>query len=178
MYDVRAIANWFIERAKRDGKTLTAMQLQKLTYIAHGWSLAFDEPLVHETVEAWQWGPVFRSIYREFSEFGSEPITRLATAFDGTDLLNRDIHIEDYSEPPAERTDVFLESVWENYGQFTASQLMNMTHRKGTPWHQVLDENGGRLPRYAVIEDEQIKRYYKELLRERNETATESTVSS
>lgn len=166
MYDVRAIANWFIDRASRDNEEMTAMRLQKLTYIAHGWSLAFDEPLVHEAVEAWQWGPVFRTVYREFREFGSNPINRLATAFEGSTLLEREINIEDYSSPDPNRTSEFLEDVWDRYKGYSASELMNLTHRPGTPWHDVLDENNGSLPRYAVISDARIELYYKTLLRE------------
>ena len=168
MYDVRAIANWFIERSARSDSDMTAMRLQKLSYIAHGWSLAFDEPLVHEAVEAWKWGPVFRTVYREFSEFGSRPINRMATAFDGTTLLDREIDIESYSEPDPDATRNFLEDIWQRYKDFSASELMNLTHREGTPWHQVLTENGGTLPRYAIISNDRIQRYYKDLLEELN----------
>ena len=177
MYDVRAIANWFIDRASRDGKEMTAMKLQKLAYIAHGWSLAFDTVLVHETVEAWKWGPVFRTVYREFSDFGAEPINRYATAFDGSKLMDHEIRIDDYAVPAPEQTAEFLESVWSSYGNYSASELMNMTHREGTPWHQVLDENGGVLPPYAVISDDRIQKYYKRLLHERRADAASTTAS-
>lgn len=175
MYDVRAIANWFIDRGGKDGNRLTAMKLQKLVYIAHGWSLAFGKPLVHEAVEAWQWGPVFRSVYREFSEFGGEPIDRSATAFDGATLENRVIKISDYPDPPFSVTDEFLESVWEAYGHYSASQLMNMTHREGTPWHQMFTAMGNKILPYTVIENERIKEHYKRLLNERTSNTESAT---
>jgi uncharacterized phage-associated protein len=162
MYDVRAIANWFLDRAETDGKTLTAMKLQKLIYVAHGWSLAYDEPLVHEAVEAWKWGPVFRSLYREFREFGSEPITRHATAFDGASLEEKDISINDYDGSAA--TAAFLESVWRVYGHYSASELMEITHREGTPWHTMFVEMGNQIKPFTVIPNELIKAHYKQLL--------------
>ena len=57
MYDVRAVANWFLDKAEECGDELTAMKLQKLAYVSHGWYLAIaGHPLVHDAVEAWKWG--------------------------------------------------------------------------------------------------------------------------
>jgi uncharacterized phage-associated protein len=166
MYDVRAIANWFLDRAERNGEQLTAMKLQKLAYVAHGWYLAFaDKPLVHDAVEAWKWGPVFRSLYREFRDYGSKPITRRATAFDGATLEDREIGILDYANP--EEMDRYLESVWKVYGKYTASQLSSITHQEGTPWHQMYKEMGDRILPYAVIPNSLIADHYKRLLHER-----------
>ena len=120
-YPARTIAEWFLERAKRDGEFLTQMKLQKLVYIAHGWCLALlDQPLLQDEVEAWKWGPVIRSIYRDFAIFGSDPILWNSTSsvdsrLDGTVLK-------------------VLERVWEVYKRFTASELSSMTHQSGTPW--------------------------------------------
>lgn len=167
MYDVRAIANWFLDRAEKEGETLTAMKLQKLAYVAHGWSLAYDEPLVHDAVEAWQWGPVFRSLYREFRDFGGSPITSRATAFDGGTLEDRVISINDYDSPSPTETSQFLESVWSSYGNYSASQLSNITHRKGTPWHQMLEQMGGKIKPFTVIPNDLIAAHYKKLRDER-----------
>ena len=46
-----AIANYFIDLSS---KGLTLMQLLKLSYISHGFTLAFlDKPLADEYAEAW-----------------------------------------------------------------------------------------------------------------------------
>ena len=55
-YDAKSIANFFIDRAKESGETLTQMKLHKLIYYAHGWHLALTgEPLIDEPVQAWNY---------------------------------------------------------------------------------------------------------------------------
>lgn len=178
MYDVRAIGNWFLDRAEHDdGEQLTAMKLQKLAYVAHGWHLAFqDEPLVHDAVEAWQWGPVFRSLYREFRDLGSHPIARRATAFDGGSLEDKVISISDYDNPEA--MNQFLEGVWEVYGQYTAGQLSDITHQPGTPWRQMYERMGNQILPYTIIPNEMIKQHYKKLVDERSRSTSSATTSS
>jgi len=79
-YDPKAIANYFLELAERDNRPLSPMKIQKLIYYANGWYLGITgEPLIDEQVEAWTFGPVIPSIYREFREFGNRPITERAT---------------------------------------------------------------------------------------------------
>ena len=47
------------------------MLLQKLVYIAHGWNLAIcGEPLIEEAPEAWDNGPVYRSIWDHIRDHG------------------------------------------------------------------------------------------------------------
>ncbi|WP_184090282.1 type II toxin-antitoxin system antitoxin SocA domain-containing protein [Sphingomonas xinjiangensis] len=56
------------------------MQLLRLVYIAHGWSLGLlNEPLVNEEPEAWQHKPVFPAVYRAFRKFGAGGISERAT---------------------------------------------------------------------------------------------------
>lgn len=55
------------------------MHLQKLTYFAHGWYIAFNDqeqiqPLINEPFQAWEYGPVCSSIYHEFKGFGCNAI--------------------------------------------------------------------------------------------------------
>ena len=61
----RAVANEFIHLAKADGRSLTPLQLIKLTYIAHGWMLTlYGRPLIVDEVEAWKYGPVIPDLYQ------------------------------------------------------------------------------------------------------------------
>jgi uncharacterized phage-associated protein len=43
---------------------MTAMKLQKLVYYSQAWSLVWDEePLFHESIQAWANGPVVPELY-------------------------------------------------------------------------------------------------------------------
>ncbi len=171
-YPAKAIANYLLGQYGKH--KISPLKLQKLVYIAHGWHLAIeDEPLVDdEYAEAWQFGPVFPSLYHEFKNFGSKPIpanqraTELRADFDQdpptfmweTPLLRK--HDAD--------TPALLDRVWAVYGKFTASDLSTLTHDKGTPWHDVWSKNPGM--KNMNIENNEIKKYYKQLARQRNDT--------
>jgi uncharacterized phage-associated protein len=75
LYTALQIANAFLDRAKKDGKPLTNMKLQKLLYFAQGHSYGLrDKRLIEDDCQAWQYGPVYPSVYRAFSCFGAGPI--------------------------------------------------------------------------------------------------------
>lgn len=150
-----AVANAVLEEAELQGKKLTIMQLLKLVYIAHGWSLALlNAPLVDEEPEAWQHGPVFPSIYRAFRRFGSGPITELASTPFGP-LASADL---------SEQQRSVIQSVVQGYGDTHAFALSRMTHQPDTPWAKVYQDGLGSsddIPN-SVIAD-----HYRKLANER-----------
>ena len=81
-----AIANYFIELAHKDNIDIRPLKLMKLVYIAHGYILALlDKPTDGaklEKVEAWQYGPVFPSVYYSFKQYGGNPIDKTTTVLD------------------------------------------------------------------------------------------------
>lgn len=157
-YNPKAIANYFLEKAEADGKKVTPLKIIKLVYLAHGWKLAFtDEPLIDEPIEAWKFGPVIPSLYREFKGFGNEQITRKATEFD----------LEDFEliEPVLKKKDEvkpLLDRVWTVYGGLNGIQLSNLTHQSGSPWDVVWNKRGGKDRRGVVIPDPVIKAHFTE----------------
>lgn len=160
-YDARAIANRFLDLARNEGESLSQMKLQKLVYFAHGYYLAFTElPLIEDPVEAWKFGPVIRSLYREFARFGSDEITEPATVFDGTSLEERKIKIEDYPDfATNEYVDGLISEVWRVYKDLSAVQLSNLTHQEGTPWAETWDGE----TRYLKIPTNRIRDHFVEL---------------
>lgn len=149
------IAKFFLEKAASEGQSLTPMKLIKLVYISHGWWLGFGgQPLVNESIEAWKYGPVIRSIYRYFSDYGAKPI-------DPAEAANLPT-CTDQSALPA-----FLNSVWKVYSHFNGLQLSTLTHQPQTPWYKTWHDHGGSRHSSAVIPNEEIAEYYKQLIRER-----------
>lgn len=142
-YPAKAVANEFLELARKEGKLLTQMQLQKLIYFAYGWYLAITgKRLIDERVEAWQWGPVIPSIYKEFKRFGSSPVTEQASeaAFKDGKIGFRPIRVQ--SNDPKEDALALqvIKRVWDIYGKYSASTLSNMTHAPDSPWSQTPDK--------------------------------------
>lgn len=167
-YSSQAVANYFIDLGRRDSKPLSPLKLQKLVYFAHGWYLALTgEPLLNEQIEAWQYGPVVPSLFWDFREFGSESIDRPATTIEvgnGDFLVEvKTPRIEDEvgDHEPAKS---ILNRVWDSYGQFTAVQLSNMTHKSGTPWSDVVTQHHFHPPRGTDIPGELIKSHFESLL--------------
>lgn len=71
-----AVAKYILNRQREKNDTMTAMQLIKVAYIAHGMMLGvFGRSLLDEQVEAWPYGPVVRSIYQAIAGQGALPIT-------------------------------------------------------------------------------------------------------
>lgn len=146
-YSAISIANAFIDIAGQQGRTITNLALQKLVYIAHGWYYALtDRPLINEDFQAWKYGPVVYSLYYALKKYGSGHVTdKVETAFcvpEGSDDYN------------------FLRAVYKKYGDYTAVQLIALTHKPGSPWEKA----GAGKYLYAVIDQNEIKNYFKHLM--------------
>lgn len=158
-YSAKSVANYFLDIVATSKETITPMKIQKLVYMAHGWSLALvGSPLINEQVEAWQFGPVIPTLYHEFKPYGSGAIKRKAT----NHTLNG---LKFETETPSisnddEQTKALLDKVWEVYGHYTAYQLSNMTHQDGTPWHITWNKEGERTEKGTDIPLDIIKEHY------------------
>ncbi len=107
---------------------LSHLRLQKLLYYVQGWHLAaFGKPLFEGRIEAWTYGPVVREVYPVFKECGYNAIPPSKG-----------------QEPPSlsQRDKAFIRSVWQEYKQYSATALRDMTHKEA-PW---LDARGNCAP--------------------------------
>lgn len=144
------------EKWKSSLPEMTPLKLMKMTYIAHGWHLGlYGSSLIDEDVYAWQYGPVFKDLFKSTKPFGRNPVKEVAASFNeqtlGTEMS------EDQQE--------LVKAVDEGYRKYKAFQLCDMTHKPGTPWHITVELNGGEenLRRDLVIPKERIKEYYQDL---------------
>lgn len=151
-YGAKAVAYYFLELGDRDNVDISPMKLQKLIYFAHGWCLAvFDKPLIDVSVEAWRYGPVIATVYREFKKFGSNPIRG--------QVPEPDVKAELKELKRDPQVVLLLDRVWQIYSGYTAFQLSEMTHLPGTPWIEAREED--RFGKANVtIRDEAIKEYF------------------
>ena len=159
-----AIANYFIGLSS---KGLTLMQLLKLSYISHGFTLAFlDKPLADEYAEAWKFGPVFPSIYHEFKYEKPRLIKNKAR---WANMETRSLQEVSSSFDKDEKA--IMELTHEKYGPLEGWQLSAITHAPGTPWDKAWKE--GKHIRGFSIRNEEIKKHYQSLLKEANENQSQ-----
>jgi uncharacterized phage-associated protein len=142
-YSANTVANYFLELSRRDGVPVDPLKLQKLVYLAHGWSLVFlKRRAIKEQFEAWNYGPVVPPLYRVFQRYGASPITSYAPV-EPLEILDPE-------------TKSLLDSVWQAYKSFSPIQLSMLTHEPGYAWD--LTFRSGRSHPWAArtIPDEMI----------------------
>ena len=166
MHSAKSVANFFLEKAKADGIELTQMKLHKLIYFAHGWHLALvGEPLISEPVKAWRHGPVIDSVYQEFKHFGSKAITEKAFHIEFSD--SGQIEVIEFKENFSTNTRSILEQVYQIYKNFSATELREMTHAVGSPWHQYWKDGNSEFGNVTIPNDA-IKTYFETLKKRGN----------
>lgn len=150
-----AIANYFIQKSFDTGEgDVTTMKAIKLVYISHGWHLGiFGTPLINEAVQAWKYGPVVESVYKEFRGYGSDTITKLSDTINEQGLT--------VNPKVKEETIPFLNKIWDVYKNYNGLQLSTLTHQSGTPWDIVWNNKDGKSKTAAIISNEIIENHYK-----------------
>ncbi|RAI31771.1 Panacea domain-containing protein [Rhodoplanes serenus] len=148
-HDVRSIANFVLDLAKEQGRAVTNLSINKIVFFLHSNYLAeFGRPLVTAKVEAWDYGPVFRELYREFKKFEGKAISEPARRINpGTGESETCTHQLDESER------LFLEPLTTKYLKFSASALVNMSHISGGPWDQVWNHSTRSRPSMHISDD-------------------------
>lgn len=139
--EANIIAKYFLLKANEDEDTgISNLKLQKLLYYAQGFHLAiFDKPLFDEEIYAWQHGPVCPNIYYEYRANGSNSIPY-------TDEI-------EFSSILSSTQISFLDELYDEFAQFSAWKLRNMTHEEPTWINHELTA--------SLIPKEEIKEYFK-----------------
>ena len=170
------VANFFLQRAFKQQKSISPMKLIKLVYIAHGWCLAaldHYDILNGEKVEAWDYGPVIPSLYHEFKRFGSQNIDIYSSdllAEEESTFYTKPRFIEEIKsiewrlEEENKKSNIkdkiifILETIWDGYKDYSAWGLSQKTHENGAPWDQTNKGNS------KIIDNEKIEKYYIDFL--------------
>ncbi|HYW11092.1 MAG TPA: type II toxin-antitoxin system antitoxin SocA domain-containing protein [Longimicrobium sp.] len=139
-------ANWFLARVdRRAGDSITHLKLQKLLFYAQAWALVLlGEPIFDEDFQAWQHGPVLRSVYDRFQGSGYQALSTPRRGAQST------------FDPQVEE---LLEDILRLYGEHSAKALEDQTHRED-PW---VNARGGRPANAACrtpISKESMKNFF------------------
>ena len=146
MADARYVSNHLVDAAKAQNRTLNPMQVLKLVYISHGVSLgAQGVPLIPNRIEAWKFGPVIPDLYHSIKHWRNNPV----------EYININ-GLEDFVDGQRQIVDI----VYDVYKHLDGIQLSSLTHRRGTPWHQVYHPS----PINIIIPNDIIQRHYSEML--------------
>ena len=125
---------------------ITNLMLNKLLYFAQGHCLAeTGKPLFDDDFEAWEYGPVIPKIYHKYKVCGKHNILP-ADSIKETEVLDN------------EQLSV-LGCVLEQYGDYSPSKLVNITHEIDSPWEKARKKD----TRHALITKENIKSYFSSL---------------
>jgi len=148
-YDPRLVANALLHKARERGETLTHLKLQKLLFFVQAWSLALHgRETISGTPEAWDYGPVFPSLYHELKVYGSGPIAGYLQepfAQDGKTVAL-------VPNPGDQEFWALIDQVWDRYGSLTAGQLSSLSHVPGGPWDQARKAGMRNMPVPAITE--------------------------
>lgn len=112
IYDAVIIAKWIINKIHPE-----PLKLQKLLYLAQGYSYAFyDTPLFHDELEGWVHGPVVREVYNMFREYQSN-------------CIDISFNIEELDKEAEE----VLNFIIKKFGKYDSKYLEKLSHEQ-EPW--------------------------------------------
>lgn len=137
----------------------THLSLEKLVYFAYADYLCeYSKRLFDDTVFAFKHGPVVDSVFKKYRKSGSQYVSSCECDNDGDVLTDvpemsarsRILFAEDGAEKIAS-----VDKTLEKYGKYTASYLVNLTHKSGSPWDHVDSSKP-----YQTISDDLIKEFH------------------
>ena len=139
--------------------TCTQLKLQKLVYLCFADYLCeTGDRLFLDKIYAFKYGPVVDTVYKRYKQYGYTPI----------DEEREDISNKGLKEMPAKSRILFaeagtnklfsIEETLRKYGDKTARELVEITHREDTPW---TNTERGIFTKYPEIKLETIKKFHK-----------------
>ena len=158
MNSASLIADYIIYKGKG---ALTPLQIIKLAYISHGFTLALlKRPLISNRIEAWKYGPVIPAIYHLLKHNGGSLVSELQ--YCGTKLNNSNIskRLEFLEKAIDEECRQIIDKVFASYGHLTAMQLSCLTHDKNTPWSECYQKT----KLHTEIPNNVIQRHYEMII--------------
>lgn len=138
-YHAMDIAEYILGYAAQRNYPISNLKLQKILYFVQAQFLvSLNYPCFVEPIEAWDFGPVIRSVYNKYKRYGSSNIYLGSLSIE-TRLTER------------ERQNIQL--IVDNCANYSANQLVEITHKQ-SPWIDAYRGNG-------IIYNDSIRNYFK-----------------
>ncbi|MFI3297424.1 MAG: Panacea domain-containing protein [bacterium] len=120
---------------------LSKTKLLKLLYIMEEYSVkTYYTPFLGLNFEVWQHGPVAKDIFIDLS---STPV--LLEEFINKEITGKTIYYtakKSFNEDEFSQNDIsVMDAVLEQYKDFNASKLVEVTHKEGSLWYKAAKEN-------------------------------------
>lgn len=121
---------------------ISNLELQKLLYIAQMVAIGRSEgkhPLIADSFQAWDYGPVLPDVYHRAKIFGDKPIRDVFT-------------IADFASG---RSKKIIEDVANEFMDYTPAELVSITHWDGGAWakNYVGGVRGIVIPRADILQE-------------------------
>ena len=129
-------------------KPCTHLELEKLTYFCYADYLCkTGQKMFNDSILAYRYGPVISSVYGRYNSYGSSKIDEYT---DTKEHNLSDIELPAISRimfsTYGEQKINSIEDTLKRYAKYSAGELINITHRQGSPWdrteqsHEIHDE--------------------------------------
>jgi uncharacterized phage-associated protein len=138
-------------------KPMSNLKLQKMIYLIYAdYLLSTKKRLFNDKIIAWKYGPVIPEVYEYYKIHGREEIEEES---DSQVVMLDEITIPVTLAKILQADDdvAILESVkstFEKFGDKTASQLVSITHKSGSPWDRTIQQH------VDEITDDTIREYH------------------
>lgn len=155
MYAPLAVANTLILLGMTNR---SPMGLNKIVYVAHGFSLAYDRPIVAEMPEIWKYGPIYRNLYDDLRQYTDEVIRRPQPS-----RAASTVPIIPGSD---NETYELLTQVQKSWGHIDDLTLSSFAHKDGSPWKITAAEFDFQVPFGTRIPEYRMRHHFAQMLHE------------
>lgn len=133
-YKALDVAKCLLYLAKSKNIEITNLKLQKLLYFCEAYYMCItdENQMFEENFNALTYGPVILKVYNKYKTWLSHPIE-----LDDDDSCM----VFEISAEENEKYKETINSVLEQFGPLKSSQLVALTHMKGSPWDEVWKKN-------------------------------------
>ena len=145
------VANYILTKV-----SCTHLSLEKLVYFAYAdYLCSHPGRLFEDRIFAFTHGPVIESVYQTYKRSGYEYVqpkedSSVRTSVGEMPARSRILFAMDGAEKL-----LSIDKTLKTYGRYTAGELVELTHRPGSPWAHVDSTKS-----YQVISDELIREYH------------------